>query len=62
MGDWRGSGMGAAGRADSMGLWDFRTIRARRPEIPILLNSNVVYSDRSEKLKKKLAFFSKHQQ
>jgi hypothetical protein len=25
-------------------------------------NNNVVYSDRSEKLKKKLAIFSKHQQ
>jgi hypothetical protein len=28
MGDWRGSGMG--GPADSLGLWDFRTNRARR--------------------------------
>jgi hypothetical protein len=26
------------------------------------VNNNVVYSDRSEKLKKKLAIFSKHQQ
>jgi hypothetical protein len=33
------------------------------PPFPIFFsNSNVVYSDRSEKLKKKLAIFSKHEQ
>jgi hypothetical protein len=33
------------------------------PHFPFFFsNNNVVYSDRSEKLKKKLAIFSKHQQ
>jgi hypothetical protein len=46
-------------------IFSFYPIAKSPPPPPISLffsNSNVVYSDRSEELKKKLAIFSKHQQ